>query len=433
MKEKFLHYLWQYKLLLHSKIISEENEKISIINSGTYNTNSGPDFLNAKIEIDGQLWVGNIEIHVKASDWYVHQHENDVNYDAVILHVVWENDADIYMKNNQPIPTLELKGKVEEKIIANYRALFAKNSNWIACENQISEIDSFLIENWFERLYFERLENKSEFILKLLRETNNDYESVLFQMLAKNFGLKVNGEAFLKLSKSFDFKILRKVRHDKISLAALLFGQAGFFNEEIENTYYNKLRKQFEYLKHKYELKPISKNHFQFFRMRPNNFPTVRIAQLIALYSKHQNLFGELIRETEIERIYDVFDITLDSFWKSHYTFRKESKKSSKKLSKSFVDLLVMNTIIPLKFVYLKEKGNLNPDELLEIMKSLKPERNSIISNFEKMKITSENSFKTQALLELKNNYCNSKRCLDCAIGSNLLKKNSKYINYIYN
>ncbi|MFY7670117.1 DUF2851 family protein [Tenacibaculum sp. MEBiC06402] len=433
MKEKFLHYLWRYKLLLHSKLITSHNERISVINSGVYNMNSGPDFLNAKIEIDGQLWVGNIEIHVKASDWYLHHHENDTNYDAVILHVVWENDADIYMKNNQPIPTLELKNRVDPEILNNYRELYANNLNWIACENQIGEIDSFLIENWLERLYFERLENKATIILSLLKETNNDYEAVLFQMLAKNFGLKVNGEAFLKLSKSFGFKILRKVRQDKVSLAALMFGQAGFLNEDEENSYFKKLSKEFEYMKHKYELKPISKNHFQFFRMRPNNFPTVRIAQLIALYSKHQNLFAELIRETEIDRIYDVFDITLDSFWKSHYTFRKESKKSSKKLSKSFVDLLVMNTIIPLKFVYLKEKGNLNPDELLEIMKSLKPERNSIISKFEKMNITSENSFKTQALLELKNNYCNLKRCLDCAIGSDLLKKNSKYVNYIYN
>ena len=201
MKEKFLHYLWRYKLLLHSKLESSQKEKISIINSGVYNSNSGPDFLNAQIEIDSQLWIGNIEIHVKASDWYLHHHENDTNYDAVILHVVWENDADVYMKNNQPIPTLELKNKIDSDLLNNYRELNANNLNWIACENQIGQIDSFVLDNWLERLFFERLEEKSTFVLQLLEDSNNDYEAVLFQMLAKNFGLKVNGEAFLRLSK----------------------------------------------------------------------------------------------------------------------------------------------------------------------------------------------------------------------------------------
>ncbi len=425
MKEKFLHYLWRYKLLLHSKLESSQKEKISIINSGVYNTNSGPDFLNAQIEIDGQLWIGNIEIHVKASDWYLHHHENDTNYDAVILHVVWENDADVYMKNNQPIPTLELKNKIDSDLLNNYRELNANNLNWIACENQIGQIDSFVLDNWLERLFFERLEEKSTFILQLLEDSNNDYEAVLFQMLAKNFGLKVNGEAFLRLSKSFDFKVLRKTKDNELTLFALLFGQAGFLEDDIPDNYFNGLKNEYHYLQHKFNLQSISKNHFQFFRMRPNNFPTIRLAQLGTLYLQHQNLFSELLNKTTIESIYTFFTVELNSFWNTHYTFEKESNFSLKKLSKNFIDLVIINTIIPLKFVYKKERGEFIDEEILSLVRSMKSEKNSIVSRFENIKVQSDNAFKSQALLQLKNKYCDHKKCFDCAIGDKLIRFNN--------
>ncbi|MCH2033396.1 MAG: DUF2851 family protein [Tenacibaculum sp.] len=425
MKEKFLHYLWRYKLLLHSKLESSQKEKISIINSGVYNSNSGPDFLNAQIEIDSQLWIGNIEIHVKASDWYLHHHENDTNYDAVILHVVWENDADVYMKNNQPIPTLELKNKIDSDLLNNYRELNANNLNWIACENQIGQIDSFVLDNWLERLFFERLEEKSTFVLQLLEDSNNDYEAVLFQMLAKNFGLKVNGEAFLRLSKSFDFKVLRKTNDNELTLFALLFGQAGFLEDDIPDNYFNALKNEYHYLQHKFNLQSISKNHFQFFRMRPNNFPTIRLAQLGTLYLQHQNLFSELLNKTTIESIYTFFTVELNSFWNTHYTFEKESKFSLKKLSKNFIDLVIINTIIPLKFVYKKERGEFIDEEILSFVRSMKSEKNSIISQFENIKVQSDNAFKSQALLQLKNNYCDYKKCFDCAIGDKLIRFNN--------
>ncbi|CAL2091241.1 DUF2851 family protein [Tenacibaculum sp. 190524A05c] len=422
MKEKFLHYVWQYKLLHQPKLYSAQNEKITIINCGVYNTNSGPDFLNAKIQIDNQLWYGNIEIHIKSSDWYTHKHETDSNYDAVILHVVWENDAEVFMKNNKPIPTLELNDKVDGNILKNYQSLVYQNSNWIPCGKQISKVNSFTLENWLERLFFERLEQKSKFILELLSETNNDYEAVLFQMLAKNFGLKVNSEAFLKLSKSFSFSVLRKVRHKEVEISALLFGQGGFLKDDVDIFFYKNLKNEYKYLKHKYLLKPLKKEYFQFFRMRPSNFPTIRIAQLSALYCKHQNLFAEVLKSENIEFLYDLFDIKVHPFWKSHYTFKKESKKSSKKLSKSFIDLVIINTIIPLKYVYFKSKGILKEEELLSLMKSLKPERNSIITNFENLKVKCDNSYASQSLLQLKNRYCDAKRCLECAIGDQLVK-----------
>ncbi|WP_428742075.1 DUF2851 family protein [Tenacibaculum sp.] len=423
MKEEFLHFLWQYKLFNVTNLTSVKGETIEVINSGVYNTNSGPDFLNAELKIEGQLWIGNVEIHLKSSDWYAHHHEKDSNYDAVILHVVWNYDTDVFMKNNLPLPTVELQQFVQKEVLINYQELFSKEQRWIPCEKQIAEVDSFLLHNWLERLYFERLENKAVFIKGLLARTNNDYEAVLFKLLAKNFGLKVNGEAFFELSNSFDFSVLRKVRFNQEQLSALLFGQAGFLADEIEDSYYLGLQKEYKYLQHKYQLKPLTKHRFQFFRMRPNNFPSIRMAQLVALYCRHQHLFSQILEVSSLQNFYMLFSVEVNDFWKTHYTFETTSKKSSKKLTKSFIDLLVVNTIIPLKFVYEQERGEVNEEKLLQLMQQLKPEKNSIINKFSELKIEAKNVFETQALLELKNNYCTQKRCLQCAIGNSLLRK----------
>ena len=423
MTEDFLYYVWQYKLFSTSGIFTSENQQISVKKAGTHNKNEGPDFLNAHLEIDNQLWVGNVEMHVKSSDWYLHKHEEDANYDAVILHIVWEYDADIYMKNNQPLPTLELKNFVDQNLIKNYNSLIYQKQNWIPCDKQIKNVDQFLIDNWLERLYFERLEQKSTFIKELLEASNYDFEAILFQLLAKNFGLKINGEAFIQLAKSIDFSIIRKVSFDENQLTALLFGQAGFLEETLKVNYHQQLKDEYEYLKHKYQLKSIAKNTFQFFRMRPHNFPTIRIAQLSALFATHQNLFSKLMDISKKEGFYELFSFEMNHFWQTHYTFEKESKKSPKKLTKSFIDLVLINTILPLKFVYLKHRKELNEEVFLKLIKQIKSEKNSIIDKFSDLKIISKNALESQALLELKNNYCTKKRCLHCAIGNNLLRK----------
>ena len=238
MKEDFLHFLWQNKLFPSSNLKSVANETIQIIKSGTHNLNTGPDFLNAHLKINNQLWIGNVEIHINSSDWYLHKHEEDKNYDAVILHVVWQYDSAIFMKNNKPLPTLELNDLIDKNLLNNYQSLFSKQLRWIPCEQQINEVDSFLMSNWLERLYFERLENKALLIKELLAKSNNDFESVLFQLLAKNFGLKINGEAFLQLAQSFEFSTLKKARFNEFQLSALLFGQAGFLENEVEDSYF---------------------------------------------------------------------------------------------------------------------------------------------------------------------------------------------------
>jgi len=425
MREDFLHYVWSYKLFSMLELQTSKNKRLNLLYSGVHNLHSGPDFLDARIEIDDLLWAGNVEIHVKSSDWYLHNHEIDSNYDSVILHVVWEYDTEIFDSNNQPIPTLELKDLIAPELLQKYQDLMSKELRWIPCEKLIATADSFVLNNWLERLYFERLEQKSLLIDELLAATNTDYEAVLFQLLAKNFGLQTNGDAFLKLAQSFRFSILRKERFDILRLQALLFGQAGFLSEKNEEPYHKKLQEVYVYLQSKYQLKPMQNSRFQFFRMRPTNFPTLRIAQLTAVYHAHQQLFSKLMHFTKKEEYYGFFSTEIPDFWNTHYTFQKTSPKRIKKITKSFIDLLLINTIIPLKFNYLKRRGEFDEAVFLDLIQQLHPEKNAIVSKFIALKIPSKSAFDTQALLELKNNYCVKKRCLHCAIGNDLLRKTS--------
>ncbi len=423
MKEEFLHYVWKYQLLDFSALRTTQKEALSIISSGMHNHDVGPDFLNAQVRITDQLWVGNVEIHLKSSDWYWHQHEIDENYDAVILHVVWDHDVEVFMKNNVPIPTVELKGIVQKDVYQNYQRLTKTSTHHIPCEQQIASVTSFVIRNWTERLYIERLERKAVFIQSLLQQAKNDWDAVLFLLLAKNFGLNKNGDAFFQLAGSIPYSIVRKVRHDQDELNALLFGQAGFLEDDFETDYPKKLKKEYCYLQKKFDLHSMNPKQFHFFRMRPSNFPTIRLAQFGALYHRSSQLFTKIMGCRSAEQMYQLFDIKLNAFWKTHYTFSKTSKKSHKKLSKSFVDLLIINTIVPLKFCYQQAMNQTNSEQLIAFLESLQPEKNSAISIFETLGLETQNAFQSQALLELKTQYCIQKRCLECAIGNEILKR----------
>jgi len=304
----------------------------------------------------------------------------------------------------------------------NYQKLFSNAQKWIICENVISSVDPFIIGNWLERLYIERLEQKSELIQKLLNTSKNDWEAVLVKMLFKNFGLKVNSDPFLNLINSIDFSIIRKERQSLESIEALLFGQAGLINDDIQDAYYHTLQTEFNYLVKKHNLQVNMKSQFQFFRLRPNNFPTIRIAQLAALLNQQQNLFSKIMAATQLKDYYKLFNVSVSSFWKNHYSFSSTSKISSKKLTKSFIDLLLINTIVPLKFMYLKQINKLNEEEILETVRQIKPERSSIINKFNEIGIVTNNAFQTQSLLQLKNEYCVKQKCLQCTIGNELLK-----------
>ncbi|MET2984351.1 DUF2851 family protein [Aureibaculum conchae] len=423
-KEDFLHYIWKYKLFSTEKLLTTQKERVVILNSGEHNFNSGSDFFNAKLEIDNQLWAGNVEIHIKSSDWYVHGHEKDSNYDNTILHVVWQHDINVYRKDNSVIPTLVLESYIQKDILNNYLQLFSSQRKWINCENDINNINEFQFSNWLERLYIERLEEKSKLIKRLLLDSKNDWEAVLFKMLAKNFGLKVNGDAFFNLANQLEYSVIRKQSHSLIALEALLFGQSNLLDEDIQDSYYIDLQTEYNFLKSKYQLTNNENIAVQFFRLRPNNFPTIRIAQLAALFSQKQNLFSKIIAVSNVKEYYEIFDISVSSFWKTHYSFTSQSKKSQKKLTKPFIDLLLINTIIPLKFMYLKSIDKLNETEIIDIVTELKPEKNSIIDKFNQLGVTSKSSLETQALLQLKNNYCEKQKCLECVVGKSLISKN---------
>jgi hypothetical protein len=422
MKEEFLHYLWKFKKfdILNLKTFTGEN--IMIVNVGQYLELAGPDFFNAQIIIADQKWAGNVEIHLKSSDWYLHHHERDSAYENVILHVVWEHDTDIYRKNNIEIPVLELKKYVDEQTLADYQSLMTPKS-WLFCEKHIKYIHKFTLRNWQERLFFERLERKSKPINLLLLETNSDWEAVLFCLLAKNFGLNTNGENFLKIAVSIPFSLIRKERSEIENLEALLLGKAGLLDLEKEDNYFKDLKFRYFYLLHKYQLEKIMVDPVQFFKHRPDNFPTIRLSQLANLYHVQQNLFSKLVEVNTVENIYKIFDISVSNYWLNHYQFDKESPKKKKQLSKSFVDLIIINTIIPLLFAYSKSQGKETSEDLIQLLYEVAPEKNAIIEKFSFFGIKAQNAFESQSLLQLKNEYCNKSRCLECGIGMELLKK----------
>lgn len=425
MKENLLHFIWKLRLFAYNKLRTTKGERITIKSNGLENLNSGPDFSNARIEIDAQLWAGNVEIHINSSDWYAHHHEKDIRYDSVILHVVWNHDVSVFRASNEAIATLELKNYISPGLLEAYQKLFEAKKDWINCENEIAKVDTFVINHWVERLYFERLEQKALHIQHLLKITNNNWESTLFISLARNFGLKVNGDAFANFAMSFDSSILRKLAGNSLGIEALFFGQSGLLEPVFESEYFKKLKKEYQFLQLKYALKPISSNQIQFFRLRPNNFPTIRLSQLASLCLIYQNLFSKLMDLDDLQGYYELFDVGTSLFWENHYSFEKESKPRIKKLSKSFIDLLIINTVIPMKFWYLKSIGKDGFNGLIDIMEQIKPEKNIIIAKFRTLKIESGNALTTQALLQLKNEYCNKQRCLKCAIGKELLLTNS--------
>lgn len=394
--------------------------------TGIQNRVAGPDFFNAKVEIDGQLWAGNVEMHLRSSDWYAHHHETDENYDNVILHVVWEDDIAVFRKDGSQIPTLEVKHYVSEELLNRYRNLMENSrSSFINCEKDLKELDFFLVENWLHRLYIERLEHKSKLIMDLLETSKNDWEAVLFKLLAKNFGSKVNGPYFLERAKQLDFSIARKTSNEPFQLEALLFGHFGLLNvSDCTDTYYLQLKKEYKYLTQKFELtESLAKPDF--FGLRPPNFPTIRISQLVNLYLGNHNIFSKLMDLNKLEDIYQVFEVCAGSYWEDHYTFGKISNKRVKKLSKKFIDLVIINTLVPLRFCYAKHVGKDWNEELIELVSQIGREENSIIKNFKQIGSKTQNALESQAKLELYNNYCSKNKCMQCAIGTQLLNRNT--------
>ena len=425
MKEKFLHFVWKFQLLNGFELKTTDGKLLKILDRGKHNeSDSGPDFSFAKIQIDNQIWAGNLEIHVNSSDWDLHQHSSDPAYSNVILHVVFENDKEISFLKNRQIPVLELKNYIPEQVLENYNQLVESGKNFIPCEKSIQFIQNETLNFWLERIVIERLERKTEELETEFLQTNKNWEALLFRKLAYAFGLKINSVAFQVWAVSFDFKTLQKIQNQPDLVYALFFGQAGFLNFDSNDAYVIELQKDYQFLQNKFKLDSVNSSVFKFFRLRPVSFPTVRMMQLATLYANYQNLFKFLMSTNSIEKIYKVFEgLDYPGFWENHFTFQKESKqKSVKKISKTLIERIVINVIVPLKFIYAKSIGQETSDEVLSLLNSVPAESNSVLDKFQKLGIEPKNALESQALLELKKHFCDEKKCLNCAIGLKILK-----------
>ena len=422
MREDLLHYIWKFRKLRTRGLTTSNKEALTVLDYGTHNHLSGPDFFNARVEIAGQQWAGNVEMHVRASDWYLHNHQQDKKYKNVILHVVWINDIPVFRQDNTAIPTLELRHIISEKLLATYYQLFNdRNKNFINCEKDIGQFDTFVMDNWLERLFFERLEQKSILIRHLLKASENNWEKILFLLLLRNFGLKINGEAFMSIGEAIDFSVIRKTRDVPYQLESLLFGMAGLLeSDEIRDNYYLKLKAEYTYLKNKFKVDPSTVIHPEFFKLRPTNFPTIRLSQFAAVYGK-KHLFSQIIEADSRVELLNIFQLTAHKYWNDHFVFGKLSAPMIKRITPDFIDLLLINSIIPLKFSYARYLGKDISDVLLRLITELKMERNSIVSNFGTLGIIGSNAMRSQALLQLYNGYCIKNKCLHCAVGAHLL------------
>lgn len=420
MNEDFLAYIWQFKLWDKSvplKTICGKN--IEVISVGQRNLDAGPDFSNAHIKIGDIEWVGNIEIHFRESDWFLHKHQTDKNYDNIILHIVGQNNIDREIGN---FHTLELMPYIQPKLKNAYHSLL-NSTQFIPCEKHFKDIDDFALEHFLESLFISRLSSKHESLKDKLDYKKGDWEALLFEKIAYAFGLKINAQAFELLAKSISFGVLQKAIRNKENLEALIFGQSGFLNEP-QDDYQQQMKVEYDYMKQKYRLEPLNNNIFKFLRLRPVNFPTIRLAQLSNLYSEKSKLFSQIINAKSRKEIINIFEsIKASSYWDNHYSFGKKSKRThAKVLTKSFIDILIINVILPIKWLYNQHKGKEDVENVLEIAYKIPPEKNSILENFKKIGAKINHAQHSQAYLELKNNFCNHKKCLNCRVGNYIIK-----------
>jgi len=419
MNEALLQYLWKYKKLKFFDFRSTENVPIEVLDFGEWNQNSGPDFSMAKIKIGSVTWVGNIEMHVKSSDWLQHQHSGNPEFENLILHVVFHHDVEIPEFIERKIPTLELKNYIDENLLWKYAALQEKE-NFIPCENIFSP--SFVPFQFAEETLLKKLDDKSEIYSLHLKQNKNDYEALLFQQLSYAFGLKINAEIFQNLACSIDFNTLRKIGKSHFSLEALLFGLCGWLSRPTDEMT-EKWSQEFQFLKSKFSLPQVN-SHPKFSKLHPQNFPTLRLSQLANLYSSEQNLFSTFIHSGELNEVFKILKkVKASSYWDHHFVFGKSAeKKYPKFLSDSFIHILLYNCILPIRYFFMKNHDEDAAENILKQYETLPPEKNSIITKWKKLGIDFENGLQTQAFLYHYKNFCKNKKCLTCGIGFQLLK-----------
>jgi len=423
-QEDLLHYLWRYQKFNHSQLRTTQGQPIEVLSPGFLNEGVGPDFSNAKIRMDGLLWNGPVEMHIKASAWYLHGHQNDARFDGVILHVVWQNDIDVCLSSGERLPTVCLSDYVNEKLLERHKSQFLVQKKFIPCEQNLPYFDVKKWVFWKERLYVERLEAQTSRIHTFLEQSKNNWDAVLFWLLAKGFGLNKNGMAFLEMAQSFPFRIIQKCRKETLMLEALFFGQLGLLND-LKDDYQYHLAKEYDFLKAKFALSAKSISPLTFGRLRPTNFPTLRLAQLAQLYHLQEGLFKKIVGATNTNLVRHLLQCTPSDYWKSHYHFAVKSKPTPKKLTASFQDLLLINVVIPLRFAYFKYQGRANEANSMLWAHELKAEHNKVVEGFRKLKVDIQSVLDSQSVLHLKNQYCDVCKCLRCVIGFDLMQKDA--------
>jgi len=420
MNEEFLQFIWEHGLFNRNNLLTIDGKPAEVIHVGQPNTDSGPDFFNARIRIGETTWAGNVEIHQKSSHWYRHHHNVDAAYDNVILHVVETFDLPVKVKNHE-LPTLVISYPSE--LLKNYEQLL-KSERWIACEDKLSEVDPFILRFWFSSLMIERLQSKTGDILVLLEQNKNNWNDTFYQLLARNFGMKTNALPFELLARSLPLQILSKHKNDLFQTEALLFGQSGLLNESLlGDDYFLSLRKEYSFLYKKYGLSGIESHLWKFMRLRPINFPTIRIAQLAALINHSSALFSRVLEIENLGELRKLFDVSASEYWDTHYNFNKISKDNHRKtLGESAFNNLVINTVVPILFVYGDQHmDQAMKDRALALLENLAPESNQIIRKWNSLGIECRSAFETQALLQLKNSYCTDKKCLNCQLGAKII------------
>jgi hypothetical protein len=423
MSESFLHYLWQFQYFDKNKLRSSQGEPISVIKVGQLNAHAGPDFADAKISISGIAWVGTVEIHIRSSDWQAHHHEQDAAYENVVLHVVWENDKPVFRKDGTPIPTLELKDRVDDAVLKAYRKLI-NNPSPVACEKSLINVPDVIKFSMMDRALLQRLENKAQLILEVLDLNHGDWDETCYQVVAKNFGFKVNADPFYQLAKSLPYKIILK-QSSLLQVEALLFGQAGMLETKTRDGYITALFREYHLLAKKYSLRESRMNpsQWRFLRLRPANFPTVRIAQLASLLFSSRNIFSRFIETDSLLTFQEVLSVKQSHYWDTHYRFGRKAKGAVPDLGESSIENILINTVAPLLAAYSKYKDDqIFIERAVVFLQQLPAEQNKIIRTWIDLGLRVKTAFDSQSMIELYTHFCQRRQCLNCAIGVSMLK-----------
>jgi hypothetical protein len=424
MTERLLQYIWQFQYFNTKQLTIESGEELRIIHPGHYNTNQGPDFLEAKIKIGKTVLVGSIELHLLSSDWNKHRHQNDVNYKNVILHVVWQND----IKEDAHLPLLILQNRIARVLLHQYEEWMMQTPT-IPCAASINNVKNLVWVAWKERLLIERLQRKSGYVLNALQLNRHHWEETFWQLLARSFGIKVNEDSFERIAKALPLSILAKHKNQLITLEALLLGQAGLLRNEFREEYPGLLAREYAFQQKKHKLQKETPIIVYFLRMRPASFPTIRLAQLAALVHQSGNLFTTIKEAASIKEVSKLLAVTASDYWNTHYKIDEPAVFKEKSIGANAINSIIINTVVPVLFSYgLYHNDMRYKNKALQWLEETVSEKNNITNTWQALNVCSKHAYDSQSLIELRTQYCQKKKCLDCAVGNAILKKLDKVV-----